>query len=80
MKLPETDSYLSKGIKMRRQTIPASYGLFYSRSAQYEYRTVFDLEEAVRMNANEGWFFEHYDTTFANLSLYLWRDLKYIKD
>ena len=80
MKLPDTDKYISKGIKMQKLIHSGSYGLFNWSSPTYDYKTVYDLEEAVHLNASEGWEFVNYAEIFHNLTLYLWRDLKKNKE
>lgn len=61
---------------MKKLIHSASYGLFYSSPATYDEKTVYDIEEAINMNANEGWSFDNFNETFAGLGLNLYRDLK----
>lgn len=76
MKLPNTEEYIARGIKMKRLVHSGAYGLFFSQDPVYEHKTVYDLEEALQMNASNGWEFERFDVVFASLALSLWRDLK----
>ncbi len=69
MKLPQTEKYIKDGIKMQKELSTGFFGTTYDR------KTVYDLEKAIDLNANEGWYFENYENTFGNLALFLWRDL-----
>jgi hypothetical protein len=70
MKLPRTEKYLKQGIKMKKLI---NQGFL---SNTYDVRTVYDLEEAIELNCDYGWFFVDYDQIFHNLALFLYRDLK----
>lgn len=74
MKLPQTDKFLEEGIGMKKLNNMSFFG------NAYDHKTVFDLEEAVRLNAYEGWNFVDGNTFFSNLGLYLYRDLKKIEE
>lgn len=75
MKLPKTEEYIAKGIEMRKLLNHGHSGLFSYSPPTYEYKTVYDLEEAIDLNSN-GWFCENYQEVFGNLALMLWRDLR----
>lgn len=70
MKLPLTENFIKKGIKLYKKVHP---GGFFT-DALYEYKTVYDLNEAISLS-NEGWYFSDQDNIFHNISLFTWRDL-----
>jgi len=75
MGLLSTDGYIRRnGIKMSKRIGRSFWG------DTYDYRTVYDLEEAADMNQNEGWYFANYQDVFCNLTLNLYRDLKRMED
>lgn len=76
MEVPRTDKFIKEGIKMRKLLAAGSYGLFSSSEPTYDYKTVYDLEEALDLHANNGWSFVELESLFYNIALNLWRDLK----
>lgn len=79
MRLPKTEEFIKKGIKMYKVIDEAGYGLFYHKSETRDYKTVYDLEEAIELNANHNWHFVNYDQFFSNLALFTFRDLRDMK-
>lgn len=72
MKLTSTDNYIKKGIRLFK--IVHQGGLF--TDPLRDFKTVYDLDEAVRLNSREGWAFEDSSDVFYNITLNLYRDLK----
>ena len=72
MELKRTEGFIKEGIKMKKLLHRGFLG------DTYDYKTVYDLEEAVGLT-KQGWYFENTCNFLGNLSLFLWRDLKDIK-
>lgn len=76
MKTPKTDAFINEGIYMRKCIDEGYSGLFSSKPPTYDYKTVYDLEEAIKLNCNHGWEFIEEEGLFYNLIIRIFRDLK----
>lgn len=73
MKLLKTKEHIEDGIKLYKVTSRGFFG------NTYDYKTVYDLDEAVSLS-NNGWNFKDMNTFMHNMTLSLWRDLKNHKE
>ena len=74
MKLVKTESFIKEGIKLKKCVRPAIYSFFSTSDALYEYKTVFDLDEAIELSTN-GWIIQNIEVLFMNITLNMYRDI-----
>ncbi len=70
----QSTKLIKEGIRMPKLVKSAHYGLFSHSKAVYDYKTVYDLFEAVELCKN-GWYLDD-DSFFHNLTMNLYLDVK----
>ncbi len=71
--MPRVEKFINEGIELRKLKDPGSSGLFWYKPAMYEYKIVYDLDEAVNLTG-QGWRIKNADYIFYNLVVHMLRD------